>query len=58
MLLEAVIALLLSVLFLAVFTAPAWLLKLGSFGGLAFVIYVMILGVEWLFNTLKKPKTP
>ena len=51
---EAVIALLLSVLFLAVFSGPAWLIKLGAFGGLGFAIYVLILVIEWLVGRARK----
>jgi hypothetical protein len=50
---EAVIAFLLSVLILAVFHSPAWAITLGSFGGLGFALYVLILVVEWLVGKLK-----
>lgn len=47
---EAVIAVLLSVLVLAVFSGPAWAVKMGSYGGLAFILYVLILFIEWLIG--------
>lgn len=50
---EAVVALLLAVLFLAVFSGPAWLIKLGAFGGLGFAIYVLILVIEWLIGRVR-----
>lgn len=50
---EALIALLLSVLVIAVFSAPSWALKLGQFGGLAFVFYVLILILEWLVGKVR-----
>ena len=53
MLIEALIAFVLAVLILAVFHAPAWAVTLGSFGGLAFSLFVLILVIEWLFNKVK-----
>jgi len=53
MLLECVIALMISIIMLAVLSAPAWLVKLAPFGGLAFVILVLILLIEWLFGKIQ-----
>ena len=50
---EAVVAFLLAVLILAVFTAPAWAIKLGAFGGLAFAIYTGILVTEWIVGKVR-----
>jgi len=50
---EALIAFVLSVLILAVFHSPAWAITLGSFGGLAFSLYVLILVIEWIIGKLK-----
>ena len=51
---KAVIALLLAVLFLAVFSGPVWLIKLGAFGGLGFALYVLILVVERLVGVARR----
>ena len=51
---EAVIALLLAVLILAVFSGPVWLIKLGAFGGLGFALYVLILVIEWLVGLVRR----
>ncbi len=40
---EAFVALLLAVLCIAVFKGPQALIRLGEYGGLAFVFYVLIL---------------
>jgi uncharacterized membrane protein YjjB (DUF3815 family) len=56
-LIEALIAFVAAVLIIAVFQAPAWALKLGSFGGLAFSLYVLILVVEWIIGKLP-PRGP
>lgn len=50
---EALVAFVLAVLILAVFHAPAWAITLGSFGGLGFSLYVLILVVEWIVGKLK-----
>ena len=50
---DILIAFLVSVLLLAVFTPPAWLLKLASFGSLAFVIYALILLARYVVGKLK-----
>jgi hypothetical protein len=50
---EAVIAFLLAVLITVVFSGPAWAIKLGAFGGLAFALYVLILVIEWLIAKFK-----
>jgi len=50
---EAVVAFLLSVLVLAVFHGPAWAVTLGTFGGLGFAFYVLILVIEWVVGKLK-----
>lgn len=50
---EALVAFVLAVLILAVFHTPAWAITLGSFGGLGFSLYVLILVVEWLVGKLK-----
>jgi hypothetical protein len=51
---EAVIAFLLSVLVIAVFGAPAWALKLATFGALGFVFWVLVLVAEWIMGRLKR----
>lgn len=53
MLVEALIAFILSILILVVFSGPAWAIKLGGFGGLAFALFVIILVIEWLVGKLK-----
>lgn len=50
---EALVALVLAVLLLAVFPTPQWASRLGSFGGLGFVLYVLILVAEWIFGKVK-----
>lgn len=50
---EAVVALLLSVLVIAVFGGPAWALKMATFGALGFVFYVLILVIEWIVGRLR-----
>lgn len=51
---EALIALLVAVLLLTVFKTPAWVVKVGSYGGLAFVLYVGILVVRFLIGYVRK----
>jgi len=50
---EALVAFVLAVLILAVFHGPAWAVTLGSFGGLAFSLYVLILVIEWLVGKVR-----
>jgi hypothetical protein len=50
---EALIALLIAILILAVFHAPAWAITLAGFGGLGFVLYVLILVLEWIIAKVK-----
>ena len=50
---EALIAFVVAVLIVAVFQAPAWALKLGVFGGVAFSLYVLILVIEYLIAKFK-----
>jgi hypothetical protein len=50
---EAVVAFLLAVLIQVVFGGPAWAIRLGQFGGLAFALYVLILVLEWLVSKVK-----
>jgi len=50
---EALIGLVVAVFILAVFGAPAWAIKCGSFGGLGFFIYVCILVLEWIFGRIR-----
>jgi hypothetical protein len=52
---EALVAFVLAVLVLAVFHGPAWSITLGTFGGLAFAFYVLILVIEWIVGRLKVP---
>ena len=52
---EALAAFVLAVLVLAVFHGPAWSITLGSYGGLAFAFYVLILFVEWIVGRVKAP---
>jgi hypothetical protein len=52
---EALVALILSILVLAVFGGPAWALKMSGFGGLGFVFWVLILVIEWLVGKIKAP---
>lgn len=51
---EALVALMLSVLVLTVFGGPAWALKMAQFGALGFVFWVLILVVEWLLARAKR----
>jgi hypothetical protein len=51
---EALVAFVLAVLILAVFHGPAWAITLGTYGGLGFSLYVLILVVEWLVGRLKQ----
>ena len=55
---EAIISVLLAVLVLAVFGGPAWAVKMASFGGLAFVLYVLILVIEWLVGVARGANPP
>lgn len=50
---EAVVAFLLAVLIQVVFGGPAWAIRLGQFGGLAFALYVLILVIEWIIGKVK-----
>jgi hypothetical protein len=50
---EALIAFVLAVLVLAVFHGPAWAITLGTYGGLGFAFYVLILLVEWFIGKIK-----
>ncbi len=54
---EALIAFVLAVLILAVFHAPAWAITLGTYGGLGFSLYVLILVVEWLLGKARSSAT-
>ena len=54
MLIEALLAFVLSVLILVVFSGPGWAIKLGTFGGLGFALFVLILVVEWLFGKIRR----
>ena len=47
---EVLVALLLAVVCVFVFNAPAWLLKLVQAGGIAFIFYVIILVVRSLIG--------
>ena len=51
---EALIAFCLAVLFSVVFGTPAWLARLGAFGGLAFALYVLILLAEWALGKVRR----
>lgn len=51
---EALIAFVLAILIIAVFNAPAWAIRIGSYGGLGFVLYVLILVIEWLIEKFNK----
>lgn len=50
---EAFVALLLAVLCIAVFKGPAALIRIGEYGGLAFVFYVFILLFEFLLGRMR-----
>jgi hypothetical protein len=50
---EALIAFVIAILILAVFHAPAWAITLAQFGGLGFVMWVLILVIEWLVAKVK-----
>lgn len=50
---EALVAFLLAVLIIAVFKAPRFLIQLGEFGGLGFVLWVAILVLEWIFGKVR-----
>ncbi len=47
---EAFFALVAAVLCIAVFKAPQALIRLGEYGGLAFVFYILILMAEWILG--------
>jgi len=47
---EALIALALALLLAFVGALPAWLAKVALVGGVAFVLYVVILVARWLVN--------
>lgn len=49
---EAVVALLLALLLVFVFTV-GWTAKVAALGGVAFFIYVLILVIEWLVGKVK-----
>ena len=51
---EEIVAILISVLVLAVFGGPAWAVKMAGFGGLAFIIYVLIRVIEWLLGRARQ----
>jgi hypothetical protein len=51
---EALIAFVMAVLILAVFHGPAWAITLGTYGGLGFALYVLILVAEWLIAKAKR----
>jgi len=51
---EVLIGMLISILVLAVFQSPAWAIKLGQYGGLGFVMYALILVIEWALAKVKK----
>ncbi len=51
---EALIALVLSVFIIAVFGGPSWAIKCGQFGGLGFFLYVLILVIQWAIGQAKK----
>lgn len=51
---EALIAVVVAVFILAVFGGPAWAIKAGQFGGLGFILYVLILVIEWLATQVNK----
>jgi hypothetical protein len=51
---EALIALVVAILILTVFKAPAWIIRIGSYGGLAFVLYVFILVLKFLIGSLRR----
>ena len=55
---EAIIALALAILLLAVFHGPAWAITLGTFGGLGFSLYVLILVAKWLLGQPWRKPTP
>ncbi len=50
---DALVAFVIAVLILAVFHAPAWAITLGSFGGLGFSLYVLILVIRWLIGKVR-----
>lgn len=50
---EALVAFVAAVLILAVFHGPAWAVTLGTFGGLGYSLYVLILVAEWIVGKLK-----
>jgi hypothetical protein len=51
---EALVALLLSVLCIAVFGAPSWALTMAKFGALGFIFWVLILVIEWIVGKLRQ----
>ncbi len=55
---EALVAFAVAVLVLVVFNGPAWAIKLGGFGGLAFVFYIAILVAEWLVAKIPRAPAP
>jgi hypothetical protein len=52
---EALIAAVLAVFIMAVFNAPQWAIRAGAFGGLGFMLWVLILVIEWALSMVRKP---
>ena len=55
---EVLIAFVLAVLILAVFHSPAWAVTIGTFGGLGFSLWVVILVVEFLLGKVRSVPPP
>ena len=51
---EALIAVVLAGFILTVLGGPSWAIRAGQYGGLGFILYVLILVIEWLFTQIKK----
>lgn len=51
---EVLIAFVLAVLILAVFHAPNWAVTLGTFGGVGFALWVVILVIEFFIGKVRQ----
>lgn len=54
---DALIALVVSIFVILVFTPPPWIQKLISIGGFGFCVWVLILVIRYLLN-LSKQRNP
>jgi len=54
MFVEALIAVVVAIFVLAVFNGPPWAIRAGQFGGLGFMVFVLILLGEWVIEKINK----